>query len=362
MADQTTDQLIKQLTGLRRRIADLEDTLQQIIKGCTSALGWLERETAKGTVLDFQRWSERAVQLKALSVGDIAELSHEEVSRLIRELQVAQIEAKMQNDELRRVHHQLERSRDRYSELYDSAPVGYFTLSQESVVLEANLTAGHLLGRPREALIGTLFSSYVSKDSYRAYYGHVDDVFKTRTKQTCEIQLERSDGTRFPARFDSVAVKDSDGYLTCWRIIVNDITGLKRAEDALRESEELHRITLSSISDTVLISDDDDAFTYICPNVHVIFGYSKEEVQSFGKVDGLLGPDLFDRSEFTRRDEIPNIERTIADKAGNEHVLLINVKRVSIKGGTTLFSCRDITDLRRAEQGLWASQSPTPSG
>jgi HTH-type transcriptional regulator, bacterioopsin transcriptional activator and related proteins len=224
------------------------------------------------------------------------------------------------------------------------------------MILEANTTAGHLLGRSREALIGTLLSSYVSRDSYKAYYGHMERVFETRTKQTCEIQLERADGVQFAARFDSVAVKNADGYFTRWRIIMDDITALKRAEDALRESEELHRITLSSISDTVLITDDNDTFTYVCPNVHVIFGYSKEEVGSFDKVSRLLGPDLFDRSEFSRREEIPNIERTIMDKAGVEHVLLINVKRVSIKGGTTLFSCRDITDLRRAEEVLQASR------
>lgn len=355
MADQTTEQLIKQLTGMRRRVAELEDTLQQVIQGCTTALGWLERDASQGKVLDFQRWSERAVQLKALNVGDISQLSHEDAARLIRELQVAQIEAKMQNDELRRVHEQLEQSKDRYSELYDSAPVGYFTLTEESMILEANTTAAQLLGRSREALIGTLFSSCVSKDSYKAYYAHMERVFETRTKQTCEIELERADRVVFPARFDSVAVTDADGYYTRWRIIVDDITDLKRAEDALRESEELHRITLSSISDTVLITDDNDTFTYICPNVHVIFGYSNDEVASFGKVHRLLGTGLFDRSEFSRRDEIPNIERTITDKAGCEHVLLINVKRVSIKGGTTLFSCRDITDLRRAEGGFHVS-------
>ncbi|MBM4326718.1 MAG: PAS domain S-box protein [Deltaproteobacteria bacterium] len=354
MTDQTTEQLIKQLTGMRRRVADLEEALQKVIQGCTSALGWLERETSAGKVLDFQRWSERAVQLRALSVGDISQLSQENAARLIRELQVAQIEAKMRNDELKRVQEQLEQSRDRYSGLYDSAPVGYFTVNAESRILEANTTAGHLLGRSREGLIGTLFSCCVSKRSYNAYYEHIERVFATRTKQTCEMQLERADDS-FPARLDSVAVRDANGYFTRCRIVVDDITDLKRAEEALRESEELHRITLSSISDTVVITDDNDAFTYICPNVHVIFGYSKEEVGSFGTVSRLLGPDLFDRSEFSRREEIPNIERTITDKAGAEHVLLINVKRVSIKGGTTLFRRRDITDLRRAEEGFHAS-------
>jgi PAS domain-containing protein len=114
-------------------------------------------------------------------------------------------------------------------------------------------------------------------------------VFETRTKQTYEIQLERADGVQFPARFDSVAVKDAEGYFTRWRIIVDDVTDLKRAEDSLRESEELHRITLSSISDTVLITDDSDVFTYVCPNVNVIFGYSKEEVASSKRSTGCSG-------------------------------------------------------------------------
>jgi len=173
MADQKTDQLIKQLTEMRTRVAELEDTLQKVIQGCTRALGSPERETSQGKVLDFQRWSERAMQLKALNVGDISQWSHEEAARLIRELQVAQIEAKMQNDELRRVHAELERTSARYSELYDSAPVGYFTLTEESMILESNTTAGHLLRRSREALIGTLLSSYVSKESYNAYYAHM---------------------------------------------------------------------------------------------------------------------------------------------------------------------------------------------
>jgi len=131
MSDQKIEQLIGQLTEMRRRVAELEDALQKVIQGCTRALGWMDREPLQGKVLDFKRWSERAVQLKALSVGDISQLSHEDTTRLIRELQVAQVETKMQHDQLLRVHQQLEQSRDRYSELYDSAPVGYFTLNKE---------------------------------------------------------------------------------------------------------------------------------------------------------------------------------------------------------------------------------------
>src|SRR5687768_18472226 len=101
------------------------------------------------------------------------------------------------------------------------------------------------------------------------------------------------------------------------------------AEEALRKSEELHRLTLSNVSDAVFITNDTGAFTYICPNAAVIFGYLPEEVQSLGNIDKVLGNDLFNKNELEAAGEIRNIERAVADKAGTRHTLLVNVKRVS---------------------------------
>ena len=90
--------------------------------------------------------------------------------------------------------------------------------------------------------------------------------------------------------------------------------GRTRAYQALRESEELHRATLSSISDAVFLADEDGAFTFICPNVDVIFGYTPDEVQAMGSIAGLLGDDLFDRADLAARGEIRNVEREVTSK------------------------------------------------
>ncbi len=130
--------------------------------------------------------------------------------------------------------------------------------------------------------------------------------------------------------------------------------GRERAYRALHDSEELHRVTLSSISDAVFLTDDEGLFTFICPNVDVIFGYVPDEVQAMARISRLLGEHLFDPTELTLKGEIRNIEREVINKSGEHRSLLIHLKRVSIKGGTVLYSCRDVTDRRHAEEELRA--------
>ena len=132
--------------------------------------------------------------------------------------------------------------------------------------------------------------------------------------------------------------------------------GRERAYRALAESEELYRATLSSISDAVFLTDDEGLFTFICPNVDVIFGYVPDEVQAMGQIGKLLGEQLFDPAELAARGEIANIEREIASKSGRRRCLLIHIKRVAIRHSTMLYTCRDVTELKRAEDELRAAR------
>src|SRR5262245_47677974 len=132
--------------------------------------------------------------------------------------------------------------------------------------------------------------------------------------------------------------------------------GRAEAFDALRASEELHRATLSNISDAVFLADDEGTFTFICPNVDVIFGYVPDEVRLMSKIDHLLGENLFDRAELSARGEIRNVEREIIAKSGERRTVLIHLKHIAIQGGTVLYTCRDISELRHAERELAATQ------
>jgi PAS domain-containing protein len=88
--------------------------------------------------------------------------SEEDTKRLVHELEVHQIELEMQNAELKRSQEELELSRNKYVELYDFAPVGYFTFDLSGLIRKVNLTGAKLLGVERRLLAKKPFSSFIA--------------------------------------------------------------------------------------------------------------------------------------------------------------------------------------------------------
>src|SRR4030042_6328875 len=88
---------------------------------------------------------QRAAELLRGHVRDLHAPAPEEVQQLVYELEVHRIELEMQNEELRETQQRLEASRDRYADLYDFAPLGYFSLDQHGRIREINLAAAEML-------------------------------------------------------------------------------------------------------------------------------------------------------------------------------------------------------------------------
>jgi len=154
---------------------------------------------------------------------------------------------------------------------------------------------------------------------------------------------------------DGAADDDDDNdHDSAGRLVVQGDVRREREQlaEELRASEELHRVTLNNMTDTVLVTDEDGAFTYVCPNVHFIFGYTAEEIHGFGTIDELLGGDPADAESLAEDGVATNVEWTATDADGDEHALLVNVREVSIQGGTRLYSCRDVTKRKQREEAL----------
>lgn len=131
-----------------------------------------------------------------------------------------------------------------------------------------------------------------------------------------------------------------------------DISQQILIRETLEESEELYRTILESISDSVFITDDEGNFKFICSNVDYIFGYTKNEIYSMTNIRRLFGGDIYRLDELGKNGELQNIEIEIINKAGHQRNLLVNVKKVDINVGTLLFTCHDITDLKKTQEKL----------
>jgi PAS domain S-box-containing protein len=165
-----------------------------------------------------------------------------EEARLVYDLQVHQIELEMQNEELRRTEANLETSRARYFDLYDLAPVGYLTVNEEGLVVEANLTASRLLGVARGALIKQPMTRFLLPEGQDSYYLYRKRLFATGAPQVLDLRVRRQDGTHFWARFEATTAQDADAATEVCRMVVSDISDQKRIEEErLRFEQELQQ-------------------------------------------------------------------------------------------------------------------------
>ena len=184
----------------------------------------------------LRRRAEARLIEKRKSQGQAAgeRMTAAEKQRLVQELQIHQIELEMQNEELKKSRDEAETERERYLDLYDFAPVGYFTLGADGFLREVNLTGARLLGQERSKLLNSRFSHYVSGADIAAFEAFLKKVFESREKESCTISLGRTGQQRVHVQVEATAGRDGR---EC-RAVVLDVTERKKAEEELRKLHE----------------------------------------------------------------------------------------------------------------------------
>lgn len=184
----------------------------------------------------------RAEELQKNRPSSTQSLSPREIQALLHELQVHQIELEMQNEDLRRTQQELAASRDKYADLYDFSPMGYFSLDKAGSILEANLSGSVLLGLERRFLIGKPFSSFVAKDDLDILHRYRKSISETNEKQTCELIITRKDGSKFFSELNGCCFRDRNGNFTQCRFAMTDITQRKNLEEQLHQSKKMEAL------------------------------------------------------------------------------------------------------------------------
>lgn len=321
----------------------------------------IDIEHSPQVTAELRRASEE--RLNCLGAPTRPALTEDETRRLLHELQVHQIELEMQNAELRQARDEVEAALGKYTDLYDFAPIGYFTLGRDGAIHAVNLRGSGLLGIERARVIGRCFGGFVPVNARAVFSEFLGRVFARLGKESCETTLTTAGDHQLFVRIEAAACSSG---LEC-RLAVLDITEQNRVVEALSKSEEQYRAIVSNINEYVYsVRFENNAITsiYHSPKCCDITGYSPEEYYQdpllwFSMIhaeDRELVADYLN-SILAGENRAP-IRHRIRRKDGTERWILNNCAvHLAENGGVSGISrlngfIHDITDLKLAEENI----------
>ena len=290
----------------------------------------------------------------AQAPGSLEALSPEATRQMLHELGVHQIELEMQNEELRLAQVALDSALEHYVDLYDHAPMGYFSVSEAGLILQANLHTAALFGLARSALVSRRISSLICKEDQDIYYLCRKKTIEADDRQSCEVRMTKHDGTPFWASLAISMAQDSEGA-PAHRVVLNDITERKRMELTLAESEERFGLFMDNLPVAAFIKDENSVTLYANRFMEDILGVRNWRGKS---ARDLFPAELAERMIADDRASLDAghmvIEEQILGADGKQRIFQTHKVRIPrreqppLLGGFAL----DITERKHVEQQL----------
>ncbi|MEJ2425835.1 MAG: PAS domain-containing protein, partial [Candidatus Thiodiazotropha sp.] len=210
--------------------------------------------------------------------------------KLLHDLQVYQIELELQNRELREAQQALEAGRDRYTDLYDFAPIGYLTLDSKGVIHEANLAVAALLGVECGSLIGHPLGPWLASSASKRLFDHLRQVLGQDAVCYVELVLERSPNGPRILRLES---KRDTEHAHC-RTVLADITEQRQSDQRQRLAEQV----FDCAQEGIMVTSPDKTIEWVNPAFERITGYLAAE--AIGRTPTILNSDRHE-SDFYQR-------------------------------------------------------------
>ncbi len=233
----------------------------------------------------------------------------------------------MQNEELRRVQVELDASQARYFGRYDLTPVGYCTVSETGLILQANLTAATLLGGARRALIKQPISRFIPKEDQDIFYLLMKQLIATGGPQACDLRMVKYDSTQFWAHLTATAAQDEDGA-PALHVVLSDVTVHKQIENALVEQQQIRELileqSLAGYWDWWIQKNEE----YLSPSFKMMFGYEDSEMPNT--------PDAWKKIIFP--EDLPDVLKTFDKHVQSRGAVpYYNEVRYRHKNGSTIW-------------------------
>jgi len=285
-----------------------------------------------------------------------------ESKRLFHELEVHQVELESQNAELRRVQGELEVSRNTYTELYDFAPVGYFTFDVTGLIQNVNHYGAQLLGTDRQRLVAKPFSGFIADaEGRKTFSQHLETVLQRQGMQRCEIRLAGKAGAVIHGQLQSVVVDDSDKTESHIFSSIVDGTLARQLESEIQDAREYAENIVETVRKPLVVLDSDLKILTANHSFYETFKVSPD--QTIGKFIYDLGNRQWDipRLRDLFEDILPN--DTVLNGYEVDHdfpgigrkIILLNARQIfrkNIGSHIILLAMEDITMRKQAEEEL----------
>ena len=298
--------------------------------------------------------------LKNKSPEPVAPISEADTLKLIHELQVHQIELEMQHEELMLAKEQIVKAaNNKYVELYDFAPSGYFTLSREGKIIGLNLTGASMLGKERSILKNSSLGFFITEDTKPVFKLFLEKVFTHKAIETSEVVLATE--SNLPT-YVHLSGKLADNGKHCLLTVV-DITKIKLEEEALRQSNSKWEAMVTASPDGIGMVSLDGKLQHMSDKLAEMYGFSIQEK------DGYIGNSFFDFIDPSNHELLIDINRKLIAgediQSTREYIALKKDKsrfQVEINSSVLrdsegkpvniLYVQRDITERKATESAL----------
>jgi len=261
--------------------------------------------------------------------------------------------------ELAQSRAELEAAYRQYTDLYDFAPVGYFTLARNGAIHEVNLAGANLLGVDHNEATRLRLAAFISKDSYPTFNVFFEKLLSGEGKESCELAFEKRGHELTWARLEATCFEGGD----ISRAMLTDITGRKRMEQVLLESENRFRTLLEDVSTIAVQGCALDGTTqYWNTASEKLYGYSAQEAIGQSLPELIIPPEM--RKDAWQAihqmgetgEPIPAAELSLMRKDGSRVAVYSSHAIVSVPGRAPELFCLDVdlTERKRIASLLLA--------
>lgn len=295
---------------------------------------------------------------KRSSVLSDTVLSNDQLA-LLHELQIHEIELKMQNEELLDAKQNLENALTKFEDFYDLAPISYFTIAQSGIILEVNLTGAKLLNVARSHLLGLNIKTFINVTSKSHFSLFFEKAFTEEINSPCEVCLQPKD--KDPVW---VLIQFSRPVLggKCLAVVIN-ITDLKKTENELSRTKNYLEQLIDSANGPIVVWNPNSEIVLFNKSFERLTGYCAEEVIN-KKLDILLPYSSMKRSRAAIEHTITgnhmdSIEIPVLCKNLDTKIILWNSANIYNDDReliATIAQGNDITSRKNAEKELEESQ------